>query len=171
MPGKDFSQRAGAGMTVAAWLLLLLFLAWLFNGQLEQRQNPNQQVDSTVVGGVREVRLQRNAFGHYLANGRINGLPVTFLLDTGASDIAIPEAIARKLDLPPGPQVRVQTANGIAIAERTRVQSITLGDITLSDLPATIMHNYPSDEVLLGMAFLKRLELIQKGETLTLRQY
>lgn len=157
-------------MTVVAWILFLIFLAWIFNNLLEKRNNPNQNVATTRYDGTREVTLTRNPYGHYVADGKINGQHVTFLLDTGASDIAIPESIARDLHLKPGPAVRVQTANGTALAHRTFVNSISLGDITLYDLPATILNNYNDNEVLLGMSFLKHLELIQKGKTLTIRQ-
>ncbi len=167
---KDFSRHMGTGMTIMAWIIFLALLALFFNHLLDTRNNPNQHLATASIAGNREVVLQRNPYGHYVATGKINGHPVTFLLDTGASDIAIPASIAQTLKLAPGPQIQVQTANGVALAERTFVHSISLGDITLHDLPATILHHYRDNEVLLGMSFLKQLELVQKGNTLTIRQ-
>lgn len=167
---KDFSRSAGTWMTVLAWIIFLAFLAYLFSHFLAERNNPNQNVTTASTAGNREVVLIRNPYGHYVATGKINGYPVTFLLDTGASDIAIPASTAQKLHLVPGPQIRVQTANGVALARRTFVKSISLGGITLHNLPATILSNDGVNEVLLGMSFLKQLELIQKGETLTIKQ-
>ena len=157
-------------MTVAAWLIFFFFLFSIFDYTILQRNNPNQNITTVTDGYIKEVVLERNAYGHYVANGTINSQGVTFLLDTGATDIAVPESLANRIGLKKGHVVTVKTANGNVKAYRTRLDSVAIGDIELYDLRATILSNMQGDEALLGMSFLKQLEIIQKGNTLTIRQ-
>jgi len=167
---RDFISRAGMGMTVIAWIIFLAILFGMFDHLVSQRNNPNQNIVTTVDGFQKEIVLQRNAYGHYVTNGTINGNTVVFLLDTGASDIAIPESIADEIGLHRGREVMVKTANGNARAYRTRLDSVAIGEIELYDLNATILTNITGQEILLGMNFLKHFEIIQKGKSLTIRQ-
>lgn len=172
MSGPDDSiRRTGRIMTWLMWLVLLGLLSLFFNRVLERQYNPNAQLATNrpTTDSGREVVLKRNKFGHYVASGLINGQPVVFMLDTGASDISIPLAVARRLGLPKGRPVTYQTANGPAVNYATRLDSVTLGSITLTDLPASINPNVKDMDVLLGMSFLKHLEFSQRGDTLTLR--
>ncbi len=157
-------------MIIIAWLLFLAMLFVMFQDQLLQRNNPNQNIVTSTSGAQKEVVLLRNAHGHYVTNGTINQQAVVFLLDTGATEIAIPESIANKLGLQKGRVITVKTANGNTLAYRTRLDSVAIGEIVLYNLSATILGNFPGNEVLLGMNFLKNLELIQKGKTLTIKQ-
>ena len=167
---RDFISRAGTGMTVVAWIIFLTILFAGFDYLISQRINPNQNIVTTVNGPQKEIVLQRNSYGHYVSNGTINGHRVTFLLDTGASDIAIPESIANRIELSKGRSIVVKTANGNAKAYRTRLDSVAVGEIKLYDLNATILPNITGDEILLGMNFLKHFEITQKGRSLTIRQ-
>lgn len=167
---KDFISRAGTSMTVIAWILFLGFLFGVFDYFTAQRNNPNQNIVTTLNGVQKQVRLQRNAYGHYVTSGTINGNPVVFLLDTGATNVAIPESIATEMGLKAGQSIIVKTANGNAKAYRTRLDSVAIGDIKMYDLSATILSNMHGNEVLLGMNFLKHFEIIQKGKTLTIKQ-
>lgn len=167
---SDFISRAGTAMTVAAWLIFSAFLFVTFDYLLSQRDNPNQNVSTVISGHQKEVILLRNSRGHYVTNGTINGYDVVFLLDTGATDIAIPESLANEIGLHKGQDKYVKTANGNTRAYNTRLDSAAIGDIRLYDLNATILTNISGDEILLGMNFLKHFELIQKGKTLTIRQ-
>jgi aspartyl protease family protein len=167
---RDFISRAGMGMTVVAWIIFLAILFGMFDFLISQRNNPNQNIVTTIDGHQKEIVLQRNVYGHYVSNGMINGNTVVFLLDTGASDIAIPVSVADEIGLHRGREVMVKTANGNARAYRTRLDSVAIGDIELYDLNATILTNITGREILLGMNFLKHFELVQKGESLTIRQ-
>ena len=163
-------RRWGKYMVGAMWLLLLGLLTLFFNDFLDKQHNPNQQVATVQRGEQQQVTLQRNKFGHYVASGMINQQPVVFMLDTGATDISIPENVANRLGLQRGRAVTYRTANGPAINYATKLESVSLGHITLYNLPASINPNVNHDEILLGMSFLKHLEFSQKGNTLTLRQ-
>lgn len=166
----DFISRAGTTMTVIAWLIFLAILFGVFDYLTSQRNNPNQNIVTTAYGIQKEIILQRNAYGHYVSDGTINGKAVVFLLDTGATEVAIPESLANELGLRKGNDFMVRTANGTAIAYRTHLDSAAIGDIRRYDLNATILTNMAGDEILLGMNFLKHFEITQKGKTLTIRQ-
>jgi aspartyl protease family protein len=171
---RDFISRTGAAMTVVAWILFLFILTGAFDYLVSQRNNPNQNIATNeyyLAGGLqKEIVLQRNAYGHYVASGTINDQEVVFLLDTGASDIAVPESLANDIGLIKNQRIVVRTANGNARAYRTRLASVAIGDIKLYDLNATILTNMPGNEILLGMNFLKHFEITQKGKTLTIKQ-
>ncbi len=171
-PATDNTKHLGKGMIFAAWILVLGMLTFFFHQWWEKENNPNQEVSSRLTSeGVREIKLQRNRVGHYVATGRINNKKVVFLLDTGATTISIPETTARKLKLEPGLPYTVHTANGEATVYATRLKKLELGAILLQDVRAHINPHMQGNEILLGMTVLKKLELIQKGDTLTLRQY
>ncbi|HEY9052488.1 MAG TPA: TIGR02281 family clan AA aspartic protease [Gammaproteobacteria bacterium] len=165
-------QRIGSTMIIAMWLVLFAVLAYLFNGMLEEQHNPNQQIKTiSHSDGIRELTLQRNHYGHYVASGSINNHEVTFMLDTGASDVAIPEVIANDIGLRKGHPLTYQTANGKITVYATVLDEIALGDIRLHQVRATINPNVQGEEILLGMSFLKYIEFTQRGNTLTLKQY
>jgi aspartyl protease family protein len=88
-------RRAGRVMLVLAWGVGLYLATRFFAAWEEDRLNPNRQPLSLVQGEQIEVQLTGNAQGHFVASGRINGESVTFLLDTGATDVAIPAELAR----------------------------------------------------------------------------
>ncbi|OLS61049.1 retropepsin-like aspartic protease family protein [Pseudomonas putida] len=163
-------QRIGRVFMVLAWAAGL-FLATRFFGAWEDKQaNPNSQVTSQHGDGFVEVRLLGNGQGHFVADGLINGQAVHFLLDTGATDVAIPEPLARDFGLERGAPVTVSTANGRAEGYRTRLDSVQLGDILLRDVRALVVPGLDGSQVLLGMSALKQLEFTQRGGTLLLRQ-
>lgn len=121
--------------------------------------------------GFREVSLQRNKYGHYVTSGKINGHEVVFMLDTGATGVAIPAAIAARLNIKRGQRYMTQTANGTAPAYATRLDTVSVGDIEFTNIAAGISPGLQSEQILLGMSFLKHIEFSQRGDTLILRQY
>ncbi len=164
------TQRQGMTMFILMWVALIGLFAVLFQNWFEQSNNPNHQVDSSVTkNGEHEVVLERNRYGHYVVSGHINEYPVTLMLDTGASDVSIPQQIARRIGLKQGPEVTYNTANGPAKGYMTQIDTIRIGNIVMHDIHASINPNVNEEEILLGMSFLKKLEFSQRGNTLTLR--
>jgi aspartyl protease family protein len=158
-------------MTVLAWVLVLGLLGAFFSGWMEKLNNPNQQVRTQLSrDGAREVVLAQNRAGHYVANGTINGQPVTFLLDTGATSVSVPAGIAGSLGLVRGAPMRARTANGTITTYATRLDEVRLGNITLENIRADINPRMQGEEVLLGMSFLRKLEFTQRDRELTIRQ-
>ncbi|WP_408004273.1 retropepsin-like aspartic protease family protein [Zestomonas carbonaria] len=157
-------------MLVLAWGAGLLLATHYFGVWEERREHPNRQPQSLHGDGYIEVRLASSRGGHYLLDGQINGQVVTFLLDTGATAVAVPAGLAERLGLQPGAPVQVRTANGTVTAHRTRLGTLNLGDIELRDVAALITPGMEGDEVLLGMSALRQLEFTQRDGTLVLRQ-
>lgn len=168
---QDYIGRTGKIMIVGAWILVLGLLTLFFTHWQERELNPNPAPEGRIADGSREVVLQRNRFGHYVAGGTINGRDVTFLLDTGATHISVPGDLAQDLGLTPGPAYAVSTANGTITVHGTSVDTLELGPIRLRDVRANINPYMQGNEVLLGMSALRDLEFSQRGDRLTLRQF
>ncbi|WP_219062411.1 TIGR02281 family clan AA aspartic protease [Pseudomonas sp. UMAB-08] len=166
VPGK----RAGRVLMILAWGAAL-FLATRFFGQWEARQeNPNTAVTSQHGDGYIEVQLLSNGQGHFVSSGQINGQTVQFLLDTGATDVAIPAKVADTLRLKRGMPVTVNTANGRSEGFRTMIDRLQVGDIVLHDVRALVAPGLEGEQILLGMSAMKQLEFTQRGGTMLLRQ-
>jgi aspartyl protease family protein len=167
----DMPSRLGKAMLIAAWVVGLALLVLFFQNHLERQHNPNPdpllQVDAA---GRSSVELRQNRLGHYVTGGTINGAPVTFMVDTGATAVALPLALARQLELPLLPGGMSKTANGVVQTWATRLDSVAVAGLTAHNVRAVVMPNMPGDDVLLGMNYLRRFELIQRGDILTLRE-
>lgn len=163
-------KRLGHKFIIAMWIALMIMVFFLFNKLLERDYNPNQQVLMQNMDKQRVVILKRNRYGHYVTQGEINNHSVTFMLDTGASDISIPDKIAKKLKLSYGQERQYQTANGTITAYLTTLESVSIGNIKLQNVRASINPKMDHDEILMGMSFLKYIEFTQRGDTLILRQ-
>jgi aspartyl protease family protein len=169
-PPSDLPARLGKLMLLGAWAVGLIIVILFFQRLMDEARNPNRDLQGEQgPGGIHQVVLQRNRAGHYVADGTINGHPVVFLLDTGATQVALPLDLARRLGLPLRPGGIGRTANGDVQTWATRLDRVSLGGLAAQRVPATVLPAMQGDEVLLGMSYLKRFELIQKGDTLTLR--
>lgn len=165
---QDSSRRFMAKLfTHLTWIIILGLFFLLFQDQLLQKNDPNHNL--SITENNEPVVLQRNRQGHYLAPGSINGKPVRFLLDTGATDISIPGKVADRLNLSSGQASYANTANGTITVYDTQLESVALGGLALPNVAAHINPHMQGETILLGMSFLKHLELIQRGETLTLK--
>lgn len=114
------------------------------------------------------IELERDRGGHYRVPGEINGHAVTLLVDTGATDVAISERMARSMGLDFGPRTTVMTAAGPAPAWKTRLDWVSAGGLRRENVRATITPGL-GNEVLLGMSFLKHFEMRQQGERLLIQ--
>jgi aspartyl protease family protein len=170
MNETDSPQRLGKGMLTVGWLIGLALLTVFFARWESARINPNQNPEGQLINGVREVTLKENVQNHYVASGAINGQDVTFLLDTGATDVVVPAALAKKLHLEPGARGQAMTANGIVQVHYTRIDELALGNIRLHNVRASINPGMQGDEVLLGMSALRQVDFSQKDGQLILRQ-
>lgn len=162
--------RAGKLMIFLAWIGAAGLLSWFFAQELDRRANPNQVVATARTGRSVEVKLIRNPMGHYVATGRINGRDVELFLDTGATNVALGGSLADELGLERGARGHTWTANGTIDTYETVLDSVELGGIEIHNVSASINPRMSGGEVLLGMSFLKHLEIIQHGDQLLLRQ-
>jgi len=164
------ASRAAPLMWALFWATGLALLTFFISEWLTAQDNPNRRVHSTVSGEVREVRLQRNRTGHYVATGAINGSTVQFMVDTGATYVGIPGQVAERLGLRSNIVSSSKTAGGIVSTYLVTLQHVALGDIVVSNVRASIIPDMPGEQVLLGMSMLRDLELNQRDGTLLLRQ-
>ncbi len=164
-------SKMGRNMIWLMWLLILGVVTLFFNDIVDKQKNPNQNNQSSILkNGTEQVILIRNRFGQYITDGKINGQKVVFMIDTGASDISIPIAVANRLNLTQGREVEYETANGTAIAYQTRLDSVSIAGIRKNKVRASINPNVDYEEILLGMSFLKDLEFSQQGKNLIIKQ-
>ena len=164
------THSIGKGMIIVSMIMIIGLLTYLFQGEIDQRYNPNQQVSSIQTAHNQiEITLKRNRAGHYVTTGKINDKKVVFLLDTGATYVAIPLHLADRLQLKKGRSISISTANGRSKGYQTQIDKISMGDIQLYNIKAIITPNL--EEILLGMSVLKQLEFTQRGDQLTIRQY
>ncbi len=161
------NPHGGSGrlMLYAGWLIILSVMAYLFGNWEQNRINPNRNVETRIVGEQSQVILKRNANGHYLLNSSVNGATVTFLVDTGASQLVFTPEQARLAGLTPGNSYYVSTANGNVQVQSTVVDQLNIGDIELRQVPAAINPNMDGF-ALLGMSALSSLEWRQTGDEL-----
>ncbi len=153
-----------------AWIIALALLVFFFQDVLDEQFNPNTKPEIRLSkSGQAEVVLEQNRQGHYVARGTINDASVTFLLDTGATQVSIPAHIADQLGLVAKGSYRVQTANGSVTVYKTEIAQLSLGNIFLYNVAANINPAMKTDEILLGMSALKQVDFYQTGKQLILR--
>ncbi len=116
---------------------------------------------SGVVVG--EVVLEPTLNGHFMAEGEINGEPVVFLVDTGATSVSFSRSLAEEIGIHRGNldfTASSRTANGIVAVARITLDSVEVGPIEIDDVRASVRNVESSgpEAVLLGMSFLSRLE-------------
>lgn len=119
------------------------------------------------------VQIWRNTGGMYTTGGSINGVPVVFLVDTGASVIAMNSQDARRFGIDyrrAGAVGMVSTASGVERAYQVSLDSVKVGNILLRNVEAAVLEGPHPPVVLLGMSFLGRVEMENQGSMLVLRQ-
>jgi len=160
----------GKWMIIALWVLLLGFATFFAQKWMDQRERGQTPVDQLNNLGQRSVLLESDRLGHYVVEGLVNGQPVTFLVDTGASGVSIPGSMATRLGLKPGLQYPVSTANGSILVHETRIDTLSIGHLQRENVRASINSSMEGEVGLLGMTYLRHFELIQRHGTLTIRE-
>lgn len=167
MAAKAQGQRGGLVMMLLFWVLLIVGGTWWLKGGLEALRNPNAQVVASAEPGT-PITLERDRAGHFKAPGEINGVPVTFLLDTGATYVALSAGLADRLELERGRHVWFNTANGRVQGTLVDLDSVSLGGIRLDNVQGSVSPNMEDDTVLLGMSFLSHLAIEIRGGEMVL---
>jgi aspartyl protease family protein len=119
---------------------------------------------------ARQVTLAADGRGHFVTLGKINGKSIQFLVDTGATSVAIPAAFADSSGIKyrDGQKLLSQTANGVAVVYRVALDSVTVGDVTVYQVEGVVHEGKGLDVALLGMSFLNRMEMRRDGAAMTL---
>ena len=111
--------------------------------------------------GLRSLNIPRDPRGHFQTDGRIDGQRITFMVDTGASVVALNESSAARFGLRPTPgqyTANVSTANGTVKAAPARIEILDVGGLIVRDVDAMVLPDEALSENLLGLSFLSRLK-------------
>jgi len=167
-------RTLSAGQTVAGVKLLSAnsdSAQFEIDGQRRVLGMGQSHTGGAQAGQRASVSLTADARGHFAAGGSINGYPITFLVDTGATSIAINAAEAQRMGLnyKAGQASLVNTAAGAVPAWRVTFNTVKLGTITLNQVEGLVVETGLSVP-LLGMSFLNRMEMKRDGQTMTLTQ-
>ncbi len=113
--------------------------------------------------------LAADGRGHFIAEGSINSKPVRFVVDTGATVVALPasEAVRLGIDYRKGRLGSTKTAGGVVPVYRLTFDKVKVGDIELQAVEGLVIE-HGLDIALLGMSFLSRVEMKNEGQTMTL---
>ena len=147
---------------LAIWIAISSVIYLYFDA----RQKPTFAIASAELASG-EVVIPRSRDGHYYVRGTINGHPVDFMVDTGASTVSISRDIARNVDLPRGMPANFLTANGATMGEIVSRQTIEAGGIVLEGLSVGV--GIQGDIALLGQNFLRKVDVLQSGDKMVLR--
>jgi len=125
---------------------------------------------TAVASGGNSVTLYADARGHFTTIGVVNGISLRFLVDTGATSVVLSSVDARRVGVNYllGTRALTQTANGVVPVYTVKLDSLRIGDITLSNVDASVIEGDKLPIALLGMSFLNRMEMRRDGTTLTL---
>jgi aspartyl protease family protein len=117
--------------------------------------------ETPAPSGLRSLSIPRDARGHFETEGRIDGQRIGFMVDTGASVIALNESSAARFGLRPSRgdyKATVTTANGTVKAAPTRLPMVDIGGIVVRDVDAMVLPDEALSENLLGLSFLSKLK-------------
>ena len=118
-------------------------------------------VETVAQASGRNLNIPRDARGHFQTDGRIEGQRINFMVDTGASVVALNEKSAARFGLRPSRNdynATVATANGTVKAARARIAMIELGGLVVRDVDALVLPDAALSENLLGLSFLSKLK-------------
>src|SRR6478736_3646983 len=116
---------------------------------------------ATAPAGGRSLAIARDGRGHFQTEGRIDGQRIGFMVDTGASVVALNESSAARLGVRPSQNdytTTVTTANGKLKAARTRLAMVDIGGLIVRDVDAMVLPDEALSENLLGLSFLSKLK-------------
>jgi aspartyl protease family protein len=139
-----------------------------FKGMLDGRVSTRTRPPATE-----EVQIWRNSQGMYATTGSINGFPVSLLVDTGATQVAMNAAQARRLGIDYrviGEPAAITTASRLEPAWAVTLDSVKVGAIELSNVQGVVLEGAQPQTVLLGMSYLGRLDIRNDGRLLTLQR-
>ena len=140
------------------WPLLLAWLAIIGIGWVGVNQW--MQPRSATVSASGEVRIPRHRDGHFWVEGTVNGRPVRFLVDTGASSVVVSDAFAKRAGLEGGQPTTFSTANGRMQGRLVRNVPVTIGPLSVSGTTVGVgLVGGDADRALLGQSFLSKFEV------------
>jgi aspartyl protease family protein len=143
---------------------------FLINEQKKTLKLGQHHSGPAPASSSQSVTLTADPRGHFVVEGQINGGAVRFLVDTGATSIALSAVEARRLgiDYLSGQPGLIATANGTATAYRVRLDSVRVGNIVVNNVEGAVLEGSQMPVALLGMSFLNRMEMKREGQFMVL---
>lgn len=156
LSGALIGVAASGGTLTAGLVRFVPFLAPIFAGHESERFD-------------HLIRITANSRGHYVVNGTADGVTLQFMIDSGATNIVLTKADARKLNVGPlSFDINTSTANGAVHSAAVTIGSLTVGSHTATGVPA-LVNGGELDQSLLGMSWLKQFKSIEiKNNVMTL---
>jgi aspartyl protease family protein len=141
-------------------------------GPARRQTTPAAAAQTSPAAAANYAVVPTNERGDLVTDGEVNGMPVRFAVDTGATFITLParEASRLGLDYHNGQKVMMETANGNVFAYRLKLDAVRVGGVAVHNVDAVIMENNSLPIALLGMSFLNRTDMRREGTNLTLTQ-
>jgi aspartyl protease family protein len=127
----------------------------------------------STTNNTRSITLRRGDNGHFQTEASVDGRRLNFLVDTGATAIALRESDAAQIGIHPAARdytIRASTANGVILGARTELNRVEIGGITVRDVVAIVLPDEALGQNLLGMSFLSKLRWEQRNGQLILEQ-
>jgi aspartyl protease family protein len=166
-------QKSGVMRNIMIFAAIMIGLG-TFMAQMADKMTPATAASNTPVrmaavqptsatvaqAGLRSLSIPRDARGHFATEGRIDGQRIAFMVDTGASVIALNESSAARFGLHPSRsdyRAAVTTANGTVKAAPTRLAMVEVGGLIVRDVDAMVLPDEALSENLLGLSFLSKL--------------
>lgn len=131
------------------------------------------QAEPAKPAGGRTVSLPRDGQGHFKVQARVDGRPVEFMVDTGASMIALRESAAARLGIRPQQRdytIRLSTANGVTRGAPVTLGQVDIDGVVVRDVPAVVQPDEALPVNLLGMAYLSRVRFSHDRGRLVIEQ-
>lgn len=158
-----------AGLALAASVLIPRYAQHMRAAPALGAQAERAAAATAVVAETnsRSVIVARDGRGHFQVDGRVDGRQLSFMVDTGASVIALTESDAARLGIHPAQRefsAQVKTANGTVRAAPARLDMVEVGDIIVRDVAAVILPDEALSDNLLGLSFLQRLRRFEYSE-------
>lgn len=153
--------RLNAGIAIF-WVAML--------GLLYLAMDRYLQPSRAVVSASGSLHIERHRDGHFYVNGSVNDQFVRFMVDTGATYIAVTDALAQSAGLHGGEVAQFRTANGTRTGRLVRTQRITVGPLQVQHLTVGTGYTGTSaQDALLGQNFLRQFDVLMRGDVLELR--
>lgn len=179
LPRRGQFKIFARNMTIWLVIILMLMAGYVYRYELQDIASrltagivPGSPVSSISAQGRDQTMLIRTGDGHFAADGYVNGLPVHFLIDTGASVVVLTSDAAQDIGIDIDDlryTAPVRTANGRTTAAAVTLDEIQVGDITRRRVPAMVAQPNALETSLLGMSFLSTLRAYEfRGDRLIL---